>query len=170
MDRLDAFDDLLAALARGLDVREIFQHVSTAASRIVPHDEAHFALLAGDRAMLRIYASTGNGAERSISRDELAPFVADITQPVIVNDLAGASCKGFRAVVSAPVHLNGDVAGVFCLLSRQPNAYSENCLRETERLARYLGLALAHQRLAERARDAAIERERATNIENSAEL
>ena len=40
----------------------------------------------------------------------------------------------------------------------------------TERLAKYIGLALAHQRLAERARDAAVERERADTLEGSAEL
>jgi transcriptional regulator with GAF, ATPase, and Fis domain len=170
MDRLDAFDDLLAALARGLDIREIFQHVSAAAARIVPHDEADLALLSDDRTMLRIHASTGNGAERCVSVGEFAPFVPDITQPAIVNNLPGASCKGFLSIVSAPVKLDGDVAGLFCLLSRKPNAYSENCLRETERLARYLGLALAHQRLAEQARDAALQRERAASIEGSAEL
>jgi transcriptional regulator with PAS, ATPase and Fis domain len=170
MDRLDAFDDLLTALARGLDIREVIQHLSAAAARIVPHDEADFALLSDDRTMLLIHASTGDGAERRISRDEFAPIVVDITQPAIVNDLPGAGCKGFRSVVSAPVKLDGEVAGVFCLLSNRPGAYSANCLRETERLARYLGLALAHQRLAEQAKNAALERERAASIEGSAEL
>ena len=170
MDRLDAFDDLLGALARGLDVREIFQHVSAAASRIVPHDEANFALVTEDPAVLRVYASTGNFAERPIARDKLAPFIPDITQPVIANQLPALECKGFQSVVSAPVKVNGETAGVFLLLSNRPQAYSENCLRETERLARYLGLALAHQRLAEQARDAAVARERAETIESSAAL
>jgi transcriptional regulator with GAF, ATPase, and Fis domain len=170
MDRLDALDDLLAALARGLDVREIFQQASAAAARIVPHDEANFALVTDDPSILRVYASTGRAADHSISRDKLAPFVPDITLPVIANQLPGAECKGFQSVVSAPVKVNGDVAGVFLLLSKRPQAYSEDCLRETERLARYLGLALAHQRLAEQARDAAVERERAETIESSAAL
>ncbi|HUK34291.1 MAG TPA: sigma 54-interacting transcriptional regulator, partial [Vicinamibacterales bacterium] len=170
MDRLDAFDDLLAALARGLDVREIFQHVSAAASRIVPHDEANFALVTEDPSILRVYASTGGAEERCIGRDKLAPFVPDITQPVIANHLPSLQCKGFESVVSAPVKVNGDVAGVFLLLSRRSQAYSENCLRETERLARYLSLALAHQRLAEQARDAAVAREREEAIESSAAL
>src|SRR5690242_6241682 len=117
MDRLDAFDDLLTALARGLDIREIFQQVSAAAARIVPHDEANFALVTDDPSVLRVYASTGHSAERSIGRDKLAPFVPDITQPVIANNLPGAECQGFQSVVSAPVTFDGDVAGVFCLLS-----------------------------------------------------
>ena len=41
------------ALVRGLDVREVFQHVNAAASRIVPHEEANLALLADDGSMLR---------------------------------------------------------------------------------------------------------------------
>ena len=40
VDQLDAFHELLPTLARALDVRDIFQQLSTVASRIVPHDEA----------------------------------------------------------------------------------------------------------------------------------
>jgi hypothetical protein len=47
-ERLEAFHDLLPALARTLDVRDIFQHLSRVAARIVPHDEANLGLLADD--------------------------------------------------------------------------------------------------------------------------
>ena len=48
LERLDGFHALLPALARGLDVREIFQHLSTIASVVLPHDEADLLLLTDD--------------------------------------------------------------------------------------------------------------------------
>jgi len=55
---LNAFDALLPALARALDVRDAFHQLSAIASRIVPHDEASLALLTDDRSHFRLYAST----------------------------------------------------------------------------------------------------------------
>ena len=48
LNQLDAFHALLPALARALDVRDVFHHLSAIASRIVPHDEANVALLTDD--------------------------------------------------------------------------------------------------------------------------
>ena len=43
VERLEAFHDLLPAMARALDVRDIFHHLSDVASRIVPHDGVYYA-------------------------------------------------------------------------------------------------------------------------------
>ncbi len=43
LNQLDAFQVSLPALAGALDVRDVFQHLSAVASRIVPHDEANLA-------------------------------------------------------------------------------------------------------------------------------
>ena len=45
---VSVFDDLLAALSRKLDVRELFQHLSAVICRIVPYDEAQLILLGED--------------------------------------------------------------------------------------------------------------------------
>src|SRR5258707_1116190 len=47
------FQALLAALARGLDVREIFQQLSVVAAQLVPHDEAQLAVLTDDSSTAR---------------------------------------------------------------------------------------------------------------------
>jgi hypothetical protein len=44
LNQLDAFHDLLPTLARGLDVRDIFEQLSAAATRIIPHDTATLML------------------------------------------------------------------------------------------------------------------------------
>jgi NAD(P)-dependent dehydrogenase (short-subunit alcohol dehydrogenase family) len=54
---LEAFHDLLPTLASTLDVAEVFQHLSAIAARVVPHDEAHLALL------------TEDGTQQNSSRD-----------------------------------------------------------------------------------------------------
>ena len=63
------------------------------------------------------------------------------------------------------------VVGVFALFSRRPRAYSTaRPRRSSQRLADYVAVGLAHQRLAETARLAAVERERTANVESSVEL
>ena len=68
--QLDAFHALLPALAGSLDIREVFQHLSAVASRIVPHDEANLALATDDRTQFRLYASTREGAPDLVCREE----------------------------------------------------------------------------------------------------
>jgi len=46
---------LLPALAGTLDVSEMFQHLSSVAARIIPHDEANLALLSDDGSQFREY-------------------------------------------------------------------------------------------------------------------
>ena len=66
LNKLDAFHALLPALAEALDVRDVFQHLSAVAARIVPHDEANLALATDDGSQYRLYASTR--ARRSRAR------------------------------------------------------------------------------------------------------
>jgi GAF domain-containing protein len=64
------------------------------------------------------------------------------------------------------VFINNDAAGVFALFSRRPHAYGSSDLALVERLAAYIAVGLAHQRLSETARHAAVERARAASIDN----
>src|ERR1700730_12483583 len=69
LNQLDAFHALLPALAGSLDVRDVFQHLSTVASRIVPHDEANLVLATDDALKYRLYASTREGAAAVVCRE-----------------------------------------------------------------------------------------------------
>ena len=68
-ERLEAFHDLLPALARTLDVRDIFHYLSQVASRILPHDEANLGLLTEDGSQFHLYASTRSGGPDVVCRD-----------------------------------------------------------------------------------------------------
>jgi hypothetical protein len=62
------------------------------------------------------------------------------------------------------------LSALFALFSRRPHAYSLQDLALVQRLAGYAAVGVAHQRLAEAARHAAVERERTASIESSVEL
>jgi transcriptional regulator with PAS, ATPase and Fis domain len=168
VEQLDAFHGLLPALARGLDVRDIFKHLSAAASRIVPHDEANLALLTEDGSQYRLYASTRDGAPELVCRGKLCP-IGDADEPRLFDEVPGPE-RGLRSGLSVPVGIDDRQVGIFALFSRRPRAYSARDLILAERLGGYVAVALAHQRLAEAARHAAVERERSANIESSVEL
>src|SRR5712691_10008857 len=85
---LDAFHDLLPTLARALDVREVFRHLSAVANRIVPHDEANLALLTEDGSRFRLFASTADGAPELLCRDDRC-ILRDLSQPRLFSPGAG---------------------------------------------------------------------------------
>jgi transcriptional regulator with GAF, ATPase, and Fis domain len=168
LNHLDAFHALLPALAGALDVREVFQHLSAVASRIVPHDEANLALATDDGTQYRLYASTREGAPELVCREHQGVLREPIAATLM--DAVPGPERGLRSGVCAPVLIGGAVVGVFALFSRRPHAYSAQDLALVQRLAGYIAVGLAHQRLAEAARHAAVERARTASIESSVEL
>jgi transcriptional regulator with GAF, ATPase, and Fis domain len=168
VNQLAAFHALLPALAGALDIRDVFQQLSAVASRIVPHDEANLALATDDGTQYRLYASTREGVPEIVCREDHSvlkePMAARLIDPVPGPE------RGLRSGVCAPVFIGDTVIGVFALFSRRPHAYGTPDLALVERLADYIAVGLAHQRLADGARRAAVERARTAGIESSVEL
>src|SRR6266851_8290375 len=168
LTQLDAFHALLPALAGSLDIRDVFQHLSAVASRIVPHDEANLALATDDSTQFRLYASTREGAPDLVCREETC-ILREPIAPKLMDTVPGLE-RGLRSGVCAPVLIGDAVVGVFALFARRPRAYTAQDLALVQRLAGYVAVGVAHQRLAEAARRAAVERVRAASIESSVEL
>jgi transcriptional regulator with GAF, ATPase, and Fis domain len=166
--RADAFHEVLSTLAGALDVRDVFQRLSAIASRIVPHDEADLALLTEDGTQFRMYATTHPEPILMCPGDNHCAL-RDPSVPRIFHDGFGKD-RGFRCGIRVPVQVDDKLIGVLALLSRRPNAYSEAELQLTRRLADYLAIAVSHQQLADAARRAALERDRAASLESSVEL
>jgi transcriptional regulator with PAS, ATPase and Fis domain len=167
-DQVDPFEDLLPTLASGFDVGTVFQRLSTAASPILPHDKAALAVLSDSEGDGQLYVVT-NGNATEVRKLEPATAIADASSPRLLDEAVGLE-KGFRSGLSVPVRINDRMVGVLALFSRRPQAYSDLDLLQADRLARYLAVALGHQRMAQQARAAAIEREHAANVETSMEL
>src|ERR1700716_2829321 len=118
--QLDAFHALLPALARALDIRDVFQHLSTVAARIVPHDEANLALATEDGSQFRLYASTREGGPELVCRETHA-VLKDPTAPRLLDAVPGPE-RGLRSGVCAPVYVDEAVVGLFALFSHRPHA------------------------------------------------
>ena len=168
LDHIDAFHKLLPALARALDIRDAFHQLSAVAAQIVPHDEANLALATGDGSHYRLYASTGLHDPELLCRNDHCVVQEPIVPRLL--DVVPGPGRGLRSGVTAPVFIDDEVAGVFALFSRRSQAYSRADLTLVQRLADYVAVGLAHQRLAEASRRAAVERERAASIDSSVEL
>src|SRR5262245_5114659 len=163
---VEAFRDLLPALAGTLDVGEMFQHLTRVAARLIPHDEANLALLTDDGSHFREYV-TGNDHDRIVARGSRC-LLRNLDEPELANDIPGHG--PIRAGVSAPVRVNDHTYGVLALLAHRPGLYSTKDVVLVRWLADHLTIGLAHQRLAETARHAAVERERAVIIDSSTQL
>jgi two-component system response regulator AtoC len=166
LSQLDAFHDLLPAMARGLDVREIFRQLSDVAARIVPHDEAILLLQKAD-GQFEMFAITGTPREVVCRHDPA--YAPNIHEPQLL-DSVPEPARGLQSGLTVPVRINDQFFGVLALFSRRSQAYADRDLIQAERLAAYLALAISHQRLADAARDAALDRERAAGVETSVEL
>ena len=131
--QVDPFHDLLPTLARGLDVRDIFQQLSIVASRIVPHDEANLAALMEDGAGVQLYIATGDSPPE-VRRLEEPTSIVVADEPRLIDIVPGPE-RGLRSGLSVPVRIEDRLVGVFALFSRRPQAYSDHDLTHAERLA-----------------------------------
>src|SRR5262249_32661468 len=117
---------------------------------------------------LRLYASTRDGVPETVCQEQ-GCSITNFDRPQLLDVVPGPE-RGLQSGLSVPVGLNDRRIGAFALFSRQLRAYSCHDLILARRLADYVAVALAHQQLAEQARQAAVDRERAEAVETSLEL
>src|SRR5262249_10192401 len=143
--RLEALHDLLPTLAGALDVREIFEHLSLVASRILPHDEARLALLCEGGTQFRLYDTRHNGKPDVVSSGDPCPL-RDMAEAKLVNSISrdGSAWAG----ISAPVRIKDHPFGVLAFLARHPGRYSTDDVAFVRWMADCVAIALSHQRLA----------------------
>jgi len=165
--QLGVLDDLLAASARGPDVRDLFQHLCAVGPRLVPYDEAQLVVSSG-RLAARRYACTHDGGFEQTDATAVET-IPEGTEPQLLDAVPGGD-RRLQSGLKVPVKIGNRVVGALALFSRRPHAYSSSDLTYAERLANFVSLALMRQGLAEQARDVAVERQRSAEIEASAEL
>src|SRR3984893_1125885 len=121
-----------------------------------------------DGTRFRLYASTQEGEPQLLCPGEHWAL-QDPSVPRVLTD-GFESCRGFQSGLRVPVRVDGEPIGVLALLSRGFDVYAGRELILAQQVADYLAIARSHQRLAEAAHRAALERDRATNLESSVEL
>ncbi len=178
--RLDAIDSLLPALARTLDVRGIFDHVSEIAQPVLPHDKLILTSISPDGRDMVVEAMSGEplakmpprfkagaGDCSSLPEYVLIPDTTEQAAPCGARD--AAEQIGMRSFLGIPMHLDTGTSWLI-IVSRTPGQYSEEDVIVGRRLADHVALALSHQRLAGEERRAAEARERANRLEERVQV
>jgi transcriptional regulator with GAF, ATPase, and Fis domain len=163
LQRLQALDGLVPALADVLDIREVFAHVSTIASRVVPHDLLWLTLLTPDRREVEVHAVAG-GSVQFPTRVSVPDHQQTLTQApwdhAITPDMQAdpteralpPAVAGHRARLAVPVRLRGEHVGALDFFASAANVYGESDVVVARRIADHVALALSHHRLAEESR------------------
>jgi transcriptional regulator with PAS, ATPase and Fis domain len=167
-DRLRALNDLRAALVATRDARALFSTVCSIAGRVIRHDEARLVLFTPGVNDVHVFVPAGSsGVTAGLSGPE-AGLGEDSTEPGVfpVRLSSGEQGSGVRA----PVRLDATVGGIFRLISHRPREYTDDDVFFVQLLADQIAGALVRQRLTAMTLDAALERERAANLETSEQL
>jgi transcriptional regulator with GAF, ATPase, and Fis domain len=178
--RGEALEALLPTLSKALDIREVFDQLSTAVGPILPHDRMALGLFSEDRKSVRLHAYSGDripDMPETICIEEAQTREATDWSFFLVRDLrlepqcCGPKYEtmkddGLRSLLRVPVRLEGDVVGGLNFLSRQVGRYREEDAEIARRIADQVALVLSHEKLAEEGRLAAAAREEAQRLES----
>ena len=159
-------DDLLEALSRNDEIRDLFPRLTGVLRRIVPHDQSQLMLVGEDGSPL-LYAWTPEGGSEEVATETMSMLDGDA--PRVLDTVPGPD-RGLQSGLIVPVRIDDRVVGRLAVFSRRAQAYAHHDLVQAERVANCLALAVTHQRLADQVRNAAVERQRSAEIEGSAEL
>jgi transcriptional regulator with GAF, ATPase, and Fis domain len=177
--RLEAVAGMLPALVRVLDVREIFDQLSTIAKDVLRHDFAGLGIFHDSLTKLTLYVQTSGGPFEFRSGPMPFPPVQtghwlyrlldDLSTSPFERD-ADSLKGGGRSSIRVAIRFDDTVLGALNFTSRDPQPYTATDLAVCRRVAEYVAIALSHQRLAEDARVSERLRARTANLELLDEL
>jgi transcriptional regulator with GAF, ATPase, and Fis domain len=186
LERLRRFElagELLPAVLRVLDVREVFDRLSTVAQRALPHDLLILRLLNADVSRITTLARTGGGTDVNVPVPHAYPAAAtrawnfDLVDDHMVHPLdrdKPPAKMGARSSLRFPIRYDNRLIGGLAVMSFTPSTYSNGDVLVGRFLADHIAVALSHhelaQRLAEEARSNEELRTRTTSIELLDEL
>ncbi len=179
-ERLDRVETLLGALAKSLDVREVFQRLSAELQVILPHDLMNLTEIDLRARTIRIVASAGGLPVRTDTFTLSGKEVEDRVDFAIVDDVRSRLspdternrliiASGMRSWLHVPVWLSGEIKGSLSFLHREPSRYCRDDAEVALLIGARVALSLSHKRLAEEARVAAQSRARAERLEVTVE-
>jgi transcriptional regulator with GAF, ATPase, and Fis domain len=167
-DRLRALNDLRAALVTTRDSQTLFSTVCSIAGRVIRHDEARLVLFTPGVNDVHVFVPAGShGVTAGLSGPD-SGLGDDSTEAGVFSVRLRSGERG--SGVRAPVRLDSTIGGMFRLLSHQPREYTDDDVFFVQLIADQIAGALVRQQLTAMTREAALERERAANLETSEQL
>jgi transcriptional regulator with GAF, ATPase, and Fis domain len=178
LERLEEAAELIPALLRVLDVREVIDRLSVAAKRALPHDLLLLNLFSDDLTTFTVYARSDQGAGLGmVLPNAYPPSTIHAWRFSIVDDLlqhpmernSPATRIGARSSLRFPIRFDRRVIGGVSFVSFRPDAFSDGDVPVGKRLADHVASAISHfrlaERLAEQAKRAEELRAQTTNLE-----
>ena len=181
--RLNDLESLLTALQETLDVREIFQTLSSAVQPVLPHTFLGLAEHDLRNRALRVVATAGEAdvppptepvpmtdaelQRRDVDHEIVRDVRAEVMPDSALSRLLFAT--GARSKLRVPVRLSGEVHGSLTFLHRDTGMFGEADVEVARRIADRVALAMSHRRLAEEAHLAAEARDKARRLEATVE-
>jgi transcriptional regulator with GAF, ATPase, and Fis domain len=183
LGRLEQAAELIPALLRVLDVREVIDRLSLTARRALPHDLLLLNLFSEDFSTFTVYARSDQGAGLGLVRPNPYPastiqawtfsIVDDHTQHPMERD-SPATKIGARSTLRFPIRFDDRVIGGVSFVSFKTHAFSDADVPVGHRLADHVASAISHftlaERLAEQAKRTEELRAQTTNLELLDEL
>jgi transcriptional regulator with GAF, ATPase, and Fis domain len=181
--RLELAAEVFGPLRRVLDVREVFDRLSTASKDALPHDMLTLGIFSEDLTSVTLYAQTRDTSE--VARVFPQPYPAAVTgawEFDILDDRTTHPLEkdrpvtklGMRSSVRVAVRFDDRPIGGLAFNSIDTAKYSGLDVAIARRLADHVAIALSHHRLAERLAEQARNNEelraRATSLELLDEL
>jgi transcriptional regulator with GAF, ATPase, and Fis domain len=171
--RLGAVDAILPSLFHVLDVRGIFERLSVATKDVLPHDALTLAMFSDDRTRIERYAHASANRLPDVTPNPYPSVIIEHFRSNVVGDLTLHPVErdephtraGIRSSMRIAIRLEPNLRGVLSFFSRERARFAAVDLAIGRRIAEYVGLAVAHQRLDEQARRTAALRERSANLE-----
>src|SRR5262245_20668384 len=181
--RIELAGELLPVLLRVLDVRGVFDRLSSVAQKALPHDLLMLRLLSDDLSKVTTFSRTGGGDDLDMELTLAYPAaVIRASTFDIVDDHAIHPVEqhnppaklGLRSSLRLLIRSEDQVIGGIAFMSFEPSKYTSADAVIARRLADYIALALSHYRLAqqfaEQARNNEALRAQTTNLELLDEL
>jgi transcriptional regulator with GAF, ATPase, and Fis domain len=172
------FDELLRTISEALDVRAVFPRLSEVVSRILPHDRLSMTFDDGQGHVAMEAASNDDFpnvdritvdamcvralTQACLIASDLAQQPLAVREPHDLNDRLVA--LGYRSLLRVHVRARAEAIGL-AFWSKQPHAFAAEDVSIARRVADLVALAVAHEQLAESARQSAEARARAKRLE-----
>lgn len=180
-ERTAQLDSVLATLANAKDVRDVFDQVSEIGKAVLPHDAMTIVVAGENPGKVRIYAATGAMSHLPLQAEVPLPNQPLLDSPndhALIADLSldrhyhsiPATRAGMHAMLMMLNRVSGRVHSAVNFLSATPGRFTPADVPIARRIADFIGLAVAQQRVADEARRAQILENRTANLELLDEL
>jgi transcriptional regulator with GAF, ATPase, and Fis domain len=157
--RLDLTAALVPALLEVLDVRDVFDRVSSVSQAALAHDMLTLGLFSDDLKTMTFYAGAAQNSE--VGRTFPQPYPAEVTQTRsfdILDDRAvyplerdrPPTTLGMRSSLRVPLRFGGLTIGGLGFHAREFARYTADDVPVARRLADFVAMGLSHHRLARR--------------------